>query len=572
MKSTSNRDTAGIKRTRMIFKACNQPLRWSAVCLRSLLLLVSGCITLSGAAESEVIRDNTFRQGFILWEPKPGKHIKYGEIHGAQTNGAPVWGLSQWSSRLPIQPVVQSAADGSLVFNNAAKSITLQSPGADLTLAANSAFEYGPGSRKAGEPRVHLLVEQEFENPPFLHKLAAAKFHLEARLLKATDLHRGDYDPGVHAAQFQVFFTVQNRNRQSAGHGDLLWFGIPIYDNRHRHPPELKSKDFGGTEKFIFTPAATNFTPASAHDREWVVIDRDLLPLMREALEMAWAKGFLSGSTNFADYAIGGMNMGWELPGMFDVALETRKLSLIAAEAEAKSTKVLPRPGEIFLVQDRPAFLIASTNLGEGKPWVWYAPTLPPYPGQEERWMFERFTAAGISIAGIDVGESYGSPAGRRFFTALYDEMVKRGFSSKPVLLGRSRGGLMTLAWAAENPDKVGGFAGIYPVCNIASYPGIEKAAPAFGLTAKELESELSKHNPIDRLAPLAQARIPMFAIHGDMDAVVPVEQNSGLLHERYIALGAEMQLIVPPGQGHTMWTGYFQCPELVEFVEKHAR
>src|SRR3954470_15775379 len=106
----------------MISKVCNQPLRWSAVCLRSLLLLVSACITLSGAAESEVIRDNAFRQGFILWEPKPGKHIKYGEIHGAQTNGAPVWGLSQWSSRLPIQPVVQRTAEGSLVFSNAAKS------------------------------------------------------------------------------------------------------------------------------------------------------------------------------------------------------------------------------------------------------------------------------------------------------------------------------------------------------------------------------------------------------------------------------------------------------------------
>lgn len=556
----------------MIFKVCNQPLRCSAARLGSVLLLASACITLAGASEAEIIRDNSFRQGFILWDSKPGKHIKYGEVHGVQTNSVPVWGLSQWSSRLPIEPVVRTTTEGCLALSNAAKSIMVQSPWADLTLAANSAVEYGPGSRKAGEPWVHLLVEQEFDKPPFLHNLAAAKFHLEARLLKANNLHRGDYDPGVHAAQFQVFFTVQNRNRQSAGHGDLLWFGIPIFDNRHQHPPEFKSKDFGGTEKFIFTPAATTFTPATAHDGEWVVIDRDLLPLMREALELAWAKGFLSGSTNVADYAIGGMNMGWELPGMFDVAIETRKLSLIAAQAEMKPAKILPLPGEIFPVQDRPAFLIASTNFAKGKPWVWYAPTLPPYPGQEERWMFERFSAAGISIAGIDVGESYGSPAGRKFFTALYDEMMKRGFSAKPILLGRSRGGLMALAWAAENPDKVGGFAGVYPVCNIASYPGIEKAAPAFGLTPKQLESELSKHNPIDRLAPLAKARIPMVAIHGDMDAVVPLEQNSELLHERYTALGGEMQLIVPPGQGHNMWTGFFQCQELVEFVEQHAR
>ena len=186
--------------------------------------------------------------------------------------------------------------------------------------------------------------------------------------------------------------------------------------------------------------------------------------------------------------------------------------------------------------------------------------------------MFEQFNAAGISVAGIDVRESYGSPDGRKLFSALYDEMVSRGFSRRPVLLGRSRGGLMTLAWAVENPDKVSGFAGIYPVCNIASYPGIQNAAPAYGLTAEELESELAKHNPVDCLAPLAKARIPMFAIHGDVDTIVPLEKNSGLLHERYTALGGWMQLIVPPGQGHNMWDGFFQSQELVHFVKQHAR
>ena len=58
--------------------------------------------------------------------------------------------------------------------------------------------------------------------------------------------------------------------------------------------------------------------------------------------------------------------------------------------------------------------------------------------------MFERFREAGISVAGINVGESYGSPAGRKLFTAFYAEMTgPRGFSQKPVLLGRSRGARM---------------------------------------------------------------------------------------------------------------------------------
>ena len=52
-------------------------------------------------------------------------------------------------------------------------------------------------------------------------------------------------------------------------------------------------------------------------------------------------------------------------------------------------------------------------------PWVWYAPTLNRLPGAAEKWMFDRFLATGIAIAGIDVGESYGSPNGRASYQAL---------------------------------------------------------------------------------------------------------------------------------------------------------
>jgi hypothetical protein len=208
----------------------------------------------------------------------------------------------------------------------------VEKPASDLTLTANSDIEYGARIRQAGTPWVHLIIEQEFESPAFLEKLSAATLHLEARLLRSHNPRQIGQSPAVHAAQFQLFFTVQNRNRQSPGFGDLLWFGIPIYDSRERFAPEFKSQDFGGTGKFIFTPDARTFSPESAHDGQWVRIEKDLLPLMREALQTAWARGFLQGSKSPADYAIGGMNMGWELPGSFEVSMEIRALSLRLSE------------------------------------------------------------------------------------------------------------------------------------------------------------------------------------------------------------------------------------------------
>lgn len=239
---------------------------------------------------------------------------------------------------------------------------------------------------------------------------------------------------------------------------------------------------------------------------------------------------------------------------------------------EQKREKKLPLPGTQFQVEGANAFLIAPEKSQiQPKPWVWYAPTLLPYPGPEEKLMIEKFLAAGIAMGGIDVGESYGSPAGRAKFTAFYNEMTsKRGYSGKPALLGRSRGGLMLYNWAAEHPGSVGCIAGIYPVCNLSSWPGLEKSAPAYGFTAEKLKSQLANHNPVDRLAPLAKAGVPIFHIHGDSDTVVPLEANSGTVASRYKELGGKMTLVVPKGQGHNMWRGFFECQELVDFIINH--
>jgi len=247
-------------------------------------------------------------------------------------------------------------------------------------------------------------------------------------------------------------------------------------------------------------------------------------------------------------------------------------LMLTAWGADAPKKKVLPLPGECFEVDGRPAFVIlpASEHIlaNRPQPWVWYAPTFPNLPGPEERWLLERFLTNGIAIAGIDVGESYGSPKGRAHFTALYNELVKnRKFSAKPCLLARSRGGLMLYNWAAEHPESVAGIAGIYPVCNLRSYPGLKKACGAYGLTEAELEAQLAQNNPIDRLAPLAKAGVPIFHVHGDSDKLVPLADNSAIVAKRYRELGGNMRMRIPPGQGHSMWKGFFQCEELVEFV-----
>lgn len=239
-----------------------------------------------------------------------------------------------------------------------------------------------------------------------------------------------------------------------------------------------------------------------------------------------------------------------------------------------EAAKELPLEGSVFTVSGHTAFLIQPPRRTSAArtPWLWYAPTLPGLPGPEERWMFERFNAAGLAIAGVDVGESFGNPEGRAVYSALYTSLVQEsGFSRRASLLARSRGGLMLYNWAAEHPRSVACIAGIYPVCNLASFPGLAKACAAYGMTEQQLSAALTEHNPIDRLDGIAKECVPILHIHGDGDQVVPLELNSGELARRYQKLGGQMALIVPPGQGHNMWQGFFQCQELVDFVIGNA-
>lgn len=294
----------------------------------------------ANAAERELIRDPHFQNGFLLLEPKPGKRVVYGETTDASASAKPVWDLCQWSSRFPLEAGrAKHSPDGSLFFINAAKRVCLGTPGsagADLSLGVNASVEYAGRARKSpGEPWVHLLVQQELEQPPSLADLASCRFQVEARLAHAKLFRTDDYTPARHAAQFLIFLTVANRNPQSPGHGQYFWFGIPLYDDRARMVPAYQAKDFGDTKMFIYTLASDVFTKQSTHDGQWVTFAKELLPLMREGLAAGWQHGFMAGSRDMADYRVTGIVIGWEVPGIFDVELQLRNLSLRASTAQS---------------------------------------------------------------------------------------------------------------------------------------------------------------------------------------------------------------------------------------------
>ena len=268
------------------------------------------------------------------------------------------------------------------------------------------------------------------------------------------------------------------------------------------------------------------------------------------------------------------LSTSWVLLPLAWSALHSTRVA--GAEYAEALTERLGIRAEGFDVDGRPAFvLLPEEATPRSQPWILYAPALPEYPDAHERWMHKQFIKHGVAVAGVDIGEAYGSPKGRKAISKLYDELVKnRGFSRKPCLFGRSRGGLWVVSWAGENAEKTSGIIGIYPAFDLRTYPGVEKAAPAYGLTAEKLQAELPNANPIEQANKLAKAKVPAMFIHGLDDQVVPFKENVGEFAARYRAAGAGdlTTILAIEGQGHNYWEGFFRSQKLVDFAIAHAK
>ncbi|MFT7484516.1 MAG: lysophospholipase L1-like esterase/pimeloyl-ACP methyl ester carboxylesterase [Candidatus Paceibacteria bacterium] len=191
----------------------------------------------------------------------------------------------------------------------------------------------------------------------------------------------------------------------------------------------------------------------------------------------------------------------------------------------------------------------------KGAPWIWRARFWGHEP-QFDLAMLER----GWHVAYGEVGGLYGNSVAVARWSQLYEVLTEAGLSSKPLLEGMSRGGLIVYNWAREFPNQVAGIYADNPVCDARSWPGgagksqrreteWQQCLAAYGLD--EDQALRAMDFPIDGLKALADAGVPLLHVIGEADDVVPAAENSDVLEARYRELGGTIQVIRKPGLGH---------------------
>jgi pimeloyl-ACP methyl ester carboxylesterase len=228
-----------------------------------------------------------------------------------------------------------------------------------------------------------------------------------------------------------------------------------------------------------------------------------------------------------------------------------------------------------FEVDGRACLLVAPREAATGKPWIWRT----EFFGHEPQADLE-LLGKGFHVAYMDVQDMYGAPVALDHMDRFYGHLTRTyGLSAKTVLEGFSRGGLFAYNWAARHPDRVAAIYADAPVCDFKSWPagwGKVKGSPAdwakckqaYGLT--EEQARAYRGNPVDNLAPLAWAKIPLLIVCGGADEVVPVEENTQLLEQRYRELGGNIVVITKPDCGHHPHSLTNPAP-IVQFVLEHT-
>ncbi len=227
-----------------------------------------------------------------------------------------------------------------------------------------------------------------------------------------------------------------------------------------------------------------------------------------------------------------------------------------------------------FTIDGRPTIVAVPRQAAAGRPWIWRAEFFDAFPQVDLALL-----AKGFHLVYINVGNTFGCPDALKHFDVLYAEMTgKYGLSRKPVLEGLSRGGLYCFNWAADNPEKVACILADNAVLDFKSWPGGKGKGKGSAGDWKELmqdyhfqseaEARAYTKNPVDNLAPLAKANVPLFLLCGDADDVVPYPENGAIVKERYEKLGGEVEVLIKKGMGHHPH-GLEDPTPMVEFILK---
>ncbi len=215
-----------------------------------------------------------------------------------------------------------------------------------------------------------------------------------------------------------------------------------------------------------------------------------------------------------------------------------------------------------FQIDRRNAHIIVPDKAAPGKPWIWRA-RFPEWHYQMDSILIRK----GFHVVYINTDYLFGSPQCVDVWNNFYSYLTSQyGLNKKAALEGVSRGGLYVFNFAKKYPERVASIYAEAPVCDFKSWPGGKGKGKGDAESWKQLMSAYNfrtekealdyADNPINNLEKLAAAKVPVLFSIGLHDSIVPNDENTFVLANKYIRLGGPV-MIYPNTKGQQSLQGH---------------
>ncbi len=260
----------------------------------------------------------------------------------------PIWSLSPWYSKYSIglDHVFTVLEPNRYQYEDTSKKVVIDTDEAMISLRIDASKEY-TAPRTEGQAWPHLLIGQGgkgYSNSSYfdVRKISSMKelrVAFNTRLTYFIDAMGSTANPNLHGCGFYIYLYIQNLNLNDPDYGNMIWFGLPLFDNRTAWCGEFAAAD-GGKEDasgmFIYQIPQRSFMPASfwsdgapapSGSNPWISVDFNCLSYVQRALTLAKQRGYLP-NTEWEDLYFNGFNIGWEMYGTYDGEIQIRNFEV----------------------------------------------------------------------------------------------------------------------------------------------------------------------------------------------------------------------------------------------------
>jgi len=289
------------------------------------------------------VRDICFKKGFTVRKSSnAGNYLFNNPIDIYEWGKEPIWNFTQWMTDYEVDPDTPNYDLTSLGTKHTisrknnrgetVKSLTVDSSDGSFNLATNSSLEYNDCNGIAHSEFynidwwIHYLIEQEFDNGCNVSKCSSIIMSLEYEVDKCDHI----LNFYKNTAILSWYITLINRNEKSSSYDTYIWFGLPLYSNVDAGRIDGGYYNFEhGSHVGIYKPSSGSSlsTKRMPYVGETVTIEFEIYDYLRIAYFSPMFKTFWE-TTSWDDLYIGGMNIGYELFGAFDISCNFKNLGV----------------------------------------------------------------------------------------------------------------------------------------------------------------------------------------------------------------------------------------------------